>query len=190
MHKFNPANADNLNNPQRLAHEQPDKILRAAGVSKGMTVVDVGCGTGFYTFPLSEIVGEKGLVYAVDMSADMLNLLKKELSKHNLKNIKPILSEEVKIPLNDGIADMVINVNMLHEAYDKDAFIQELRRLLKKNGRLLIIDHKKDPDLSGGPPFEDRVSYEEALGLLKKYFDIVVKGPSGDRQYGIVAMKG
>lgn len=190
MHKFDPKQTHNLVNPKRFIHEQPDKILRAAGVSANITVVDVGCGTGFYTFPLARIVGEKGLVYAVDISSEMLEFFKRELEKHNLKNIKPILSQETNIPLNDSIADMVITVNMLHEAYDKDAFIKELKRILKKNGRLLIIDHQKDPNLTGGPPFEERVSYGEAFSLLKKYFDIVVKGPSGDRQYGIIAMNG
>jgi len=189
MHRFNPEHAHNLNSPQRIEHEQPDKILRASGVNKNMVVVEVGCGTGFYTLPLAKLVGDEGLVYAVDVSLDMIKLLKKELKKHGQTNIKPVVSEGSSIPLHNNIADMVISINVLHESYDKDAFIKELKRLLKDNGRLLIIDHKKDPTLRGGPPFEERVSYEEAFSLLKKYFDIVVKGPSGDRQYGIIAMK-
>jgi ubiquinone/menaquinone biosynthesis C-methylase UbiE len=175
-------------NPQRLDHEQPDKILKAAGVAENMVVLDVGCGIGFYTFPISKLVGEKGLVYAVDLSNDMLTTFKKEMARRNIKNVKPLLSEEASIPLNDKTADMVINVNMLHEAYDRDAFIKELKRLMKDNGRLLIIDHKKEPSPTG-PPLEERISYDEAFALMKKYFDIVVKGPSGDRQYGIIAMK-
>ncbi len=189
MHKFNPEHAYNLMNPQRLDHEQPDKILKATGITENMVVIDVGCGIGFYTFPLSKLVGERGLVYAVDMSNDILTIFKKELTSRNIKNVKPLLSEESHIPLNDKIADVVINVNMLHEAYDRDAFIKELKRLMKDNGRLIIIDHIKDPTLTGRPTYEERVSYDEAFDLLKKYFDIVVKGPSGDRQYGIIAMK-
>ncbi len=153
-----------------------------------MTAVDVGCGAGFYTFPLSGLVGEKGIVYAVDMSRDMLEILKKGMADHDRGNIKPVLSEESRIPLGDGIADMVVNVNMLHEAYERDAFIRELKRLMKKNGRLLVIDHKKELTPTG-PPIEERVSYEDAFALLKRHFDIVVKGPSGDYQYGLLAMK-
>ena len=188
MHKFNPEHARNLMSPRRLEHEQPDTIVKAAGVAANMAVVDVGCGIGFYTFPLSAIVGERGVVYAVDLSDDMLSLLKKEMEGRNVGNVKPILSQETKIPLGDKTADVVINVNMLHEAEDRDAFIKELKRLMKDDGRLLIIDHKKEPSPTG-PPLEERISYDEAFGLLKKYFDIVVKGPSGDHQYGIIAMK-
>lgn len=188
MHKFNPEHAHNLNNPDRLGHEQPGTILKAAGIKQGMVVVDAGCGTGFYSLPLSQLVGEKGIVYAVDLSKDMLDMLKKEIEKHSVKNIKPVLSKEASIPLDNEIADIVINVNMLHEAYDKDAFIKELKRLMKSDARLLIIDHKKEPTPTG-PPLEDRISYDDAFALLKKHFDIVVKGPSGDRQYGLIAMK-
>ena len=153
-----------------------------------MVVVDVGCGTGFYTFPLASVVGKRGVVYAVDLSEEMLSFLKKEIEDRKVGNVKPILSQEASIPLGNRTADMVINVNMLHEAEDRDAFIQELKRLLKDNGRLLIIDHKKEPSPTG-PPLEERVSYDEARALIKKYFDIVVKGPSGEYQYGIIAMK-
>lgn len=188
MHKFNPEHAQNLLNPQRREHEQPETIIKAAGVAENMVVIDVGCGIGFYTFPLSLVVGEKGLVYAVDMSKDMIGLLQKEIKTRGAANVKPVLSRETEIPLGDETADIVINVNMLHESYDRDAFLQEVRRLMKKDGRLLIIDHKKEPTPTG-PPLEDRISYDEAFALLKKYFDIVVKGPSGDHQYGILAMK-
>ncbi len=188
MHKFNPEHAKNLTSPQRLEHEKPEVIVKAAGAAENMVVVDVGCGTGFYSFPLAKIVGAHGLVYAVDLSKDMIALLEKDKEQRGVRNVQPVLSQETRIPLPDKVADMLINVNMLHEPVDRDAFIKELKRLMKDNGRLLIIDHKKEPGLTG-PPLEDRVAYEEAVDLLKNYFDIVVKGPSGDRQYGILAMK-
>lgn len=188
MHKFDPAHAHNLNSPERIKHELPDTILKAAGIREGMVVADVGCGIGFYTIPVSKLTGEYGLVYAVDISKDMLDMLKKEIKKHDIRNIKPVLSKEESIPLDDGIADIVINVNMLHEAYDKGTFIKELKRLMNPDGRLVLIDHKKEPT-PVGPPLEDRVSYDDAFSLLKTYFDVVVKGPSGEYQYGFIAMK-
>ncbi len=188
MHKFDPGQAHRLNDPERPKHENPQMILKAAGIRSGMTVVDAGCGTGFYTFPASGLIGEKGLVYAVDMSKEMLKILKREIEKQNVKNVRAVVSEETSIPLDDGIADMVINVNMLHEAYDMDAFVRELKRLMKNNGILLLIDHKKEP-MPSGPPLQDRVSYEDATTLLKRWFDIVLKGPSGEYQYGLIAVK-
>jgi ubiquinone/menaquinone biosynthesis C-methylase UbiE len=188
MHKFDPAHAHVLNRPERIKHEQPDTILKAAGIREGMVVADVGCGIGFYTLPVSKLTGDRGLVYAVDISKDMLDILKEEIKKHNIRNVKPVRSKEGSIPLDNGIADIVINVNMLHEAYDKDIFIKELKRLMHPDGRLVLIDHKKEPTPEG-PPLEDRVSYDDAFILLKKYFDVVVKGPSGEYQYGLIAMK-
>ncbi|MCL4477785.1 MAG: class I SAM-dependent methyltransferase [Deltaproteobacteria bacterium] len=189
MHKFDPSHAHTLNNPQRLEHENPELILTAAGVRQDMFVVEIGSGAGFYTIPLSKIVGSNGVVYAVDVSERMLDVLKQNIiTKQGHDIIKPLLSEETRIPIPAHIADMIINVNMLHEVEDKNAFMVELSRVMKKDGRLLIIDHKKEQTPSG-PPVRDRISYEEVKSLLEQWFDIVVKGPSGEYQYGLIAMK-
>ncbi len=188
MHKFNSINAHLLDNPERLRHEDPKLILKTAGIRDGMTVLEVGCGTGFYTFAAAKLVGGKGRIYAADISEDMLEILNERIKKRKIKNILPLLSKEASVPLNDGTADMIIIVNMFHEAYDKDAFIKELKRLMKRNARLLIIDHRKEPTPSG-PPVSERVSYEDASALLGSRFDIVVRGPAGEYQYGLIAMK-
>ncbi len=188
MHKFNPANAHNLDNPQRREHEQPDTILLAAGIRQDMVVVDVGCGTGFYALPAAALTGKDSAVYAVDISEAMLKILKQEIEKRGIRNVYPVKSEETNIPLGDGIANMVISVNMLHEANDRESFIKELKRLMKPDGRLVLIDHRKEPTPSG-PPIEERISYDDTFSLLKRYFEVVVKGPSGEYQYGLIAMK-
>jgi ubiquinone/menaquinone biosynthesis C-methylase UbiE len=157
MHRFNPDNAVRLEMPERYALISPAETLRRFGVTEGMTVVDVGAGTGFFSRAASSLVGVHGRVIAADMSADMLTKLR---SLGQPENLLTVLSREYSISLPDGVADVVVAAFVLHEIPDRTRFLHELRRLLNAAGRIIIIEWKKQPEAQG-PPEHERLAQED-----------------------------
>lgn len=186
MHKFDPKNIALLIGEERRKEMDPFDFLKSNGLSPGMCVADIGCGPGFFTFPMAEIVGERGRVYAVDVQEDML----KELKRRNPPaNVSVIQSGENHIPIEDGACDMVFLAFVFHEAGEKVAFLKELKRLLKPEGKLLLLDWEKKVE-DKGPPYEERIEMAEAERLIKKTgFKIEEKGSVTPSHYKISARK-
>jgi ubiquinone/menaquinone biosynthesis C-methylase UbiE len=164
MHKFDPANIELLIGEERYKGMDPLEFLRLNGVIRGMHIADVGCGPGFFTLPASEIVGESGKVYAVDSEEDMLKAVKRKTPPENIIIVK---SDESHIPLENGSCDMVLLAFVLHEAEEKLIFLNELKRLLRPEGRLILLDWEKKTE-EKGPPFEERIEKTEAVRLIER----------------------
>jgi ubiquinone/menaquinone biosynthesis C-methylase UbiE len=114
-------------------------VLAEIGVSAGQTVLDFGCGSGTYTFPASKLVGNDGRVYALDINKSALDTMEKKTRQDRLENIVRIDSlGEKDIPIEDGIVDHVLLIDVLQEITDKTALFNEAHRLLKANGIITI----------------------------------------------------
>jgi ubiquinone/menaquinone biosynthesis C-methylase UbiE len=155
-HALKEANRENL---------QPDRLLDETELGAGDTAIDVGTGTGFWAALLSPRVGETGSVYAVDVEPIMLDEVRTLIEEQRLSNVQVVQSEEARIPLDGDIADLIVLAFVLHEPPDPDAFLREMVRLLKPDGRVLVIDWVDRPT-DQGPPLEARISQQEALALL------------------------
>ncbi len=164
--KFNPKEVDKLRKPERLQRENPQTVWENIGLSNPSCLVDVGCGIGFASIPFARHI-PAGTVYACDISQEMLDILKEEIGKAGVKNIKPVLVEEAKIPLADGIADAVLMQNIHHELHAEVEILKECRRLLKPGGKIAIVDWKKEP-MDIGPPQEIRVSVKKIGSDLRE----------------------
>lgn len=164
MHKFDPANIELLIGEERYKGMDPLEFLRSNGLIQGMYIADVGCGPGFFTLPASEIVGERGKVYAVDSQENMLKALKR---RKPTGNITIVQSDESHIPIEDGSCDMVLLAFVLHEAEEKLVFLNELKRLLRPEGRLILLDWEKKIE-EKGPSFEERIEKAEAVRLIER----------------------
>lgn len=158
MHKFNPKHIDILISEERKKELDPLKYLKEKGLEKGMAFADIGCGPGFFVFPASEIVGSSGKVYALDTQQEMLNELKKRRPAENVIVLK---SDETNLPVEGKAVDMALMVFVLHEVHHPVDFLKEVKRILKPNGRLIVIDWEKKVE-EKGPPFEERVPKEKA----------------------------
>lgn len=143
----------------------PEPVLQAAGVRSGEVVVDVGAGTGFWTAPLARLVAPTGTVFAVDVEPVMLDEIRTLVAEQALSNVSVVQSDEVSIPLDDGLADLVLLGFVLHEPPAVESFLAEIVRLLKPDGRVLVIEWQDHPT-AAGPPLEHRISAEEARALL------------------------
>ncbi len=166
MHKFDPAHAHRLDNPERARWQDPQALIRALGVRPGMVCVDVGAGTGYFALPLAAAVGPEGHVYAVDVSQEMLKHLDARLG--GIENVSPLLSEEARLPLADASADLVLVANVFHELSEPAAVLAEVRRVLRPGGRVAVMDWRKGKrsDDEPGPPADHRVPAEDVAAAL------------------------
>ena len=156
-----------LMSEERKQQHNPETILNEAGVTKGMIIADLGSGPGFFTIPMAQMTGEKGLVYAVDSNQTMLNGLKENIAKSEVNpNIIKIVNNDV---CHTGIpkesVDLVLFANVLHEVEDRKAFFQEVRRIAKPTAYIVDVDWKKI-QTDHGPPLKERLSEDEANRVL------------------------
>ncbi len=165
MHKFDPRKRSILDDPKRFLFENPDAILSEIGIKPGQVVADIGCGTGFFTLPLAGYAGKEGKVYALDTSPTMIKELRKR-SKH-LKQVQPIHSQENHFPIEEGILDLVLLVNMIHEVGNQRQFLNEVRRVLKPGAKICVIDWKKKK-MQMGPPLKIRFTKEDIKRALRR----------------------
>jgi ubiquinone/menaquinone biosynthesis C-methylase UbiE len=175
MHKFNPRKRALLDDPKRLFFENPDAILFEAGVKPGDVAADIGCGTGFFTLPLARCVGDNGRVFALDTSPTMIKELRART--RNLKQVKPIHSQENKFPLGNECVNFVLLVNMVHELKDWKLFFKEVKRILTRGGRVCVVDFKRKK-MEMGPPLRVRLTKNRLKGMLRQSGFSRIKSPS------------
>lgn len=170
----------------------PQKNLLQVGLSESMTVADFGVGAGYYTFAASEMVGRSGSVFAVDVSNGLLRKVKNEAKLRKLSNIHIIWSDLEKqkgSTLKDGSVDLVIIANTLYQIGRKDRVAEESMRILRKKGRVLLVEWKDK--LAGiGPHAKHLVKKEDAVSLfIKSGFLLDKEIASGDHHYGFLFRK-
>lgn len=168
MHKFPYGERDKLVSEERGKIQPYESLLDLINFSGVRVIGDLGCGNGYFTIPLAEKVKRDGKVFAVDISSEMLKDLSHRVYRLNLFNVEPLLSKENKIPLPDNSLDMCFMGDVFHELTDKNAFLKEVKRILRKGGILVLTDWEKKNSESG-PPVGDRVSSEELFNYLLNF---------------------
>ncbi len=138
------AGADWLDRTDRESEEQPERALDLIGIRPGMTVADVGAGTGYMTLRIARRVGPEGKVYANDIQREMLDRLAENSRRDNLNNIETVLGSEADAKLPAGKMDLVILVDVYHEFSRPEEMLQSIRRSLKADGRLVLVEYKKE----------------------------------------------
>ncbi len=125
----------------------PFSIFAKIGLVKGMKVADMGCGrTGHFVFPAARIVGDTGIVYAVDILKEVLETINSWVKTHALSNIQIVWSDiEVpnKTPIPPKSLDMCFFMNVLYGIKNKQATLTEAARLLKDDGQMVVMDWSK-----------------------------------------------
>ncbi|MBD3252330.1 methyltransferase domain-containing protein [Candidatus Pacearchaeota archaeon] len=141
-HKICPASkAGGLDNFFRKIIHNPKKIF-GSYVKPGMTVLDIGCGSGLYSREMSLMVGKKGKVIAVDLQKEMLNKLKLRIMGSEIeKIIKPVKCKKGNIGVKEKV-DFVLAFYMVHEVVDKEKFFNQIKKIMKKNSKFLVVEPK------------------------------------------------
>lgn len=130
-----------FDNPLRKLVHNPHKILSPL-IMPGNTVLDVGCGMGYFTLELARLVGDNGKIIAADMQPQMLTGLIRRLENTGLDaRVQTRLSTARKIGISEPI-DLALAFWMVHEVTDREAFLTEIYEALRPQGKFLIVEPK------------------------------------------------
>jgi predicted methyltransferase len=155
-----------LERPEREAEEAPSIAIRALQLKKGQVVADIGAGSGYYTMRMADAVGPEGKVYATDIQTGMLDILRRRVTAARLTNVETVLSapDDPKLPADS--LDLAIMVDVYHELSAPQEFIRRLRPALKRTGRLVLLEFRKeDPRVPIRP--EHKMSIAEVKAELE-----------------------
>jgi ubiquinone/menaquinone biosynthesis C-methylase UbiE len=153
---FKPEDLGILESPDRDDWQQPDRIMDALGIGDGSRVADLGAGGGWFTIRLARRVGPNGVVYAEDIQPQMIESIRRRVSDEALTWVEPRLGTATDPHLPAGL-DAVLIVDTYPQLGDPVTVLRHVKAALGPEGRLGIVDFRKDGAGGPGPPLEERL---------------------------------
>ena len=134
--------------PGREVYDKKEAILHEVQVKPGMRIADIGAGTGLYSIAFAQQTGEKGIVYAIDISPDFISNIELRASNQVLKNIQGIVNNQKEIGLAENSIDLAFICDTYHHFEYPLTTLQAVYQALDSGGKLIIIDFKREPHIS------------------------------------------
>ncbi len=135
-----------LDHPLRLKYRHPTETLGLFGITAAMTVLDLGCGAGTFTVAAARMVGEAGIVHAVDIQAPLVEQTRQRITAAGLLNrVQLHCSGAYQLPLTDSSIDLAVLIATLPQIPNKLLVLAELSRVLKPGARLAVSEELPDP---------------------------------------------
>jgi len=147
-----------LESPDRAGWQQPARVVETLRLRAGMTVADVGAGTGYFARRFAAAVGPTGKVLALDIEPEMLEELRRRAP--DATNIETRRAEPADPGLAPASVDVVFICDTGHHLHDRVRYYGKLRPALRRGGRLVLVDFYKRP-LPVGPPVQEKLSRAE-----------------------------
>jgi ubiquinone/menaquinone biosynthesis C-methylase UbiE len=174
--------------PHRVEWQNPDLVLDKLGDLRGKTVADLGAGSGYFTFRMAQTAKE---IIAIDIDQRFLSYIedrKQELPAAQAEKITTRLTVEDDPSLQQGEVDIVLVVNTFHYIKNRGEYFSKVKRSLKNNGFLVIVDFKSS-DVPIAPPKELIVTPEVAFGELREagFREFAIDEKSLQNQYIVIA---
>jgi ubiquinone/menaquinone biosynthesis C-methylase UbiE len=167
---FRASQAHKLEDPERLKWLPPIAVLEALRLRPGMVVADIGAGTGYFASPIGRVVGHDGKVFAVDFQQQMLTLLREKLNAPELpRNLELVAGSATASHLPGQCCELAFYANIWHELDDHAATLQEAARIVRRGGRIAILDWRPDVSSPPGPPLEHRIAPVTVAGALRAH---------------------
>jgi ubiquinone/menaquinone biosynthesis C-methylase UbiE len=164
---------------EKWIEKDGEDFLKAVGIKEGQVVLDFGCGEGHYAVPAAKLVGEKGIVYAVDKDKQALDRLTQIIKKNNIKNVEVIKKESI-IPLENNSLDFILCYDVVHYLKNRQTIYHEFYRVLRPEGIFSLYPkhHKNDYPLMelAQMKLEDVIEEVEDAGfsLHDKFFKSLI----------------
>ena len=133
-----------LERPEREVEEQPQRVIDALAIQPGQTVVDLGAGSGYYSFRIASLVGAAGKIIAVDIEPTMLRVIQQRAERERVSNLSAVQSTACDPNLPPGSVDLLFMVDVYHELACPYEMMQKVRTALKPGGRVALIEFRKE----------------------------------------------
>jgi SAM-dependent methyltransferase len=153
-----------FDHPARAAWQKPDEVVALTALAPGMTVVDLGAGTGYFLSRLSRAVGPAGSVIATDIEPDMVRYLNERAVREGLANVKAVAAPADDVGVPAGSADRILIVDVWHHISDRERYAARMARALKPGGAVVVVDFTMES--RRGPPAEHRLPPERVIAEL------------------------
>ncbi len=150
-----------FDNPERKAWQRPAEVVELLAIEPGMTVVDLGAGTGYFLSYLSQAAGEGGRVLALDPESDMIRFMTERAKRESLANVEPRAIPFDDPQLEPASVDRVLIVNTWHHIEKRTDYAGKLLAALKPGGKVYVVDFTRDSP--SGPPVEERLKAEQVI---------------------------
>ena len=165
LHRDPKAYIGTLEDPKRDAYQKPHEVVHALNLKSGEVIADIGAGSGYFTFHLARHVGDKGKVYAVDISPDMSLHINRRIRELKANNIVTLLADPDDPLLPDRSVNRFFFSDSWHHIENQTKYLSLMKKMLKPGGEVVMIDfHKKD--LPVGPPMNMKIAREDLIKQL------------------------
>lgn len=157
-----------LERPERVKEEEPAKLIEALAIKEGMTVADVGAGSGYHCFLMSPLVGDKGKILASDIQPEMIKMIEDKAKMKKVTNIKTVKGTTKDPKLPAAGVDLIIMVDVYHEFEFPFEMTEKLVASLKPGGRLVFVEFKAEDDKVAILPLH-RMSERQVLKEMEAF---------------------
>ncbi len=155
-----------LDDPKRDAYQKPHEVLTALNIKPGEAIADIGAGSGYFSMKLAHFVGDKGKVYAVDVSPDMVRHVNRRIRETKTTNVVTILADNDDPLLADRSVNRFFICDVWHHVENQPKYLSLMKKMLKPGGEIVMIDfHKKE--LPFGPPMQMKIAREDVIKQLE-----------------------
>jgi ubiquinone/menaquinone biosynthesis C-methylase UbiE len=153
-----------FDDPKRDAWQKPDAVVAALALAPGMTVADIGAGTGYFEKRLSAAVGTSGAVIAIDIEPDMVRYLAERAQREGTPNVEARLATASDPKLGTASVDRILIVDTWHHVGERVAYGKQLAAALKPGGFVLVVDFTLET--TRGPPKHHRLAPHQVIDEL------------------------
>jgi len=167
LHQDSKAYIAMLEDPKRDAYQKPMEVITALDIKEGEVIADIGAGSGYFTFRFAHHVGDKGRVYAVDVSPDMVLYVNRRIRDLKLKNVTTVLAAPDDPLLSDSSVDRIFFCEVWHHIENRPAYLALVKKMLKPGGQIIMVDFQKR-ELPFGPPVSMKIAREDLLREMEE----------------------
>lgn len=131
---------------EREREERCSMMLANLGLKNSMTVCDMGCGNGFHTLKIAQLLQDRGQVFAVDVQPTMLKLLRERMEEQGIDNVIPVLGSlhDPRLPIES--IDLILLVDVYHEFSHPEPMLAAMKRSLKPDGMIVLVEFRAEDD--------------------------------------------